>query len=228
MRAIILAAGMGTRMRPLTLTTPKSLVEVNGIPMLERQIEFLKEKGINEIIVVTGYLKEKFEYLKSMYNVTLINNDAYDKYNNLYTMNLVSEYLPGSYVLEADVYLNENFLLENPKDSLYFSAKREEFNNEWILRFDANNKVYDIEIGTSRNEYILCGVSFWSIEDGIFIKGKIKEAMKQGNYSSLYWDDIVKNNISKLNVFIKKIKATDCFEIDSLEELEDVNKYFAL
>ena len=47
---------MGTRLRPLTLTTPKSLIKVNGIPMLERQVEFLKEKGIDEIIVVTGYL----------------------------------------------------------------------------------------------------------------------------------------------------------------------------
>ena len=64
MRAILLAAGMGTRLRPLTLTTPKSLISVNGQPMLERQIEFLKEKGIDEIIVVTGYLNEKFEYLK--------------------------------------------------------------------------------------------------------------------------------------------------------------------
>ena len=64
MRAILLAAGMGTRLRPLTLTTPKSLVKVNGQPILERQIEFLKEKGINEIIIVTGYLKEKFDYLK--------------------------------------------------------------------------------------------------------------------------------------------------------------------
>ena len=64
MRAILLAAGMGTRLRPLTLDTPKSLVKVNGRPMLETQIEFLREKGISEIIVVTGYLSEKFEYLK--------------------------------------------------------------------------------------------------------------------------------------------------------------------
>ena len=53
---------LNTRLRPLTLETPKSLIEVNGKPLLERQIEFLKEKGINDIIIVTGYLNEKFEY----------------------------------------------------------------------------------------------------------------------------------------------------------------------
>ena len=61
MRAILLAAGMGTRLRPLTLDTPKSLIEVNGRPLLERQIEFLRERGVEEIIEVTGYLAEKFD-----------------------------------------------------------------------------------------------------------------------------------------------------------------------
>ena len=51
MRAILLAAGMGTRLRPLTLDTPKSLVKVNGKPMLERQIEFLHEKGDRKSVV---------------------------------------------------------------------------------------------------------------------------------------------------------------------------------
>ena len=81
MRAILLAAGMGTRLRPLTIDTPKSLISVNGKPMLETQIQFLKEKGIDDIIVVTGYLSEKFEYIKEKYGVKLIHNDKYDIYN---------------------------------------------------------------------------------------------------------------------------------------------------
>ena len=63
MQAIILAAGMGTRLRPLTLTTPKPLIHVQGEPMIERQIKFLHEKNIKDIIVVTGYLSEAFDYL---------------------------------------------------------------------------------------------------------------------------------------------------------------------
>ncbi|PLR90775.1 NTP transferase domain-containing protein [Bacillus sp. T33-2] len=224
MRAIILAAGMGTRMRPLTLNTPKSLVEVNGVPMLERQIQFLQEKGINDIIIVTGYLKEKFEYLKSKYGVMLVNNEKYDIYNNLYTMHLVKEYLPNSYVIEGDVFLNNNFLLEAPETSLYFSAKKPKFQNEWILRFDADNTVQNIEVGDGEQEFILCGVSFWSEKDGLFISQKIEDAIKSKDYIELYWDDIVKENLSKLTVHIHKINANDSYEIDSLEELQQVNE----
>ena len=56
MKGIILAAGMGTRLRPLTLNTPKSLIEIKGETLIERQIRFLREKGVEEIVVVTGYL----------------------------------------------------------------------------------------------------------------------------------------------------------------------------
>ena len=164
MRAILLAAGMGTRLRPLTLDTPKSLIEVNGRPLLERQIEFLRERGVEEIIVVTGYLAEKFDYLKDKYGVKLVNNDKYNVYNNIYTMYLVREYLENTYVVDADVYISENFLLEKPETSMYFSANKQGFKGEWKLSFDEDLKVNDIEVGDDEG-YILCGVSYWDKKD---------------------------------------------------------------
>ncbi|MEG1410448.1 MAG: sugar phosphate nucleotidyltransferase [Terrisporobacter sp.] len=224
MRAILLAAGMGTRLRPLTLDTPKSLVEVNGNKMLERQIEFLKEKGIEEIIVVTGYLKEKFEYLKEKYNVELINNDKYDVYNNIYTMYLVKNYLPGSYVIDADVYLHNNFIDSDVKDSTYFSGYKEDFKGEWIIDYNENNEVKNIYVGDNKG-YILCGVSYWSEQDGKTIVSKLEETIDKDLFKDLYWDDIVKDNLEKLNVYIRKINSDDCFEIDSIADLEKVNSY---
>ncbi|PFA18439.1 CTP--phosphocholine cytidylyltransferase [Bacillus cereus] len=228
MRAILLAAGMGTRLRPLTLTTPKSLVEVNGKPMLERQIEYLQEIGVEEIIVVTGYLAEKFDYLVDKYNVKLVHNDKYNVYNNIYTMYLVREYLQDAYVMDADVYLHRNIFIENPESSLYFSAKKEDFRNEWIIKHDENRKVYDIEIGDGDDDYILCGISYWSKEDGVHIVKKLEEVVDQEDFGELYWDNIVKDNIQDLNVHLYKIDSNDSFEIDSIEDLKKVEEKLAV
>lgn len=228
MRAILLAAGMGTRLRPLTLTTPKSLVEVNGKPMLERQIEYLQEIGVEEIIVVTGYLAEKFDYLVDKYNVKLVHNDKYNVYNNIYTMYVVREYLQDAYVMDADVYLHRNIFIENPESSLYFSAKKDDFRNEWIIKHDENRKVYDIEIGDGDDDYILCGISYWSKEDGVHIVKKLEEVVDQEDFGELYWDNIVKDNIQDLNVHLYKIDSNDSFEIDSIEDLKKVEEKLAV
>lgn len=222
MRAILLAAGMGTRLRPLTNETPKSMVKVNGVPMLEKQIQCLKEKGIHDIIVLTGYLNEKFDYLKTQYDVKLIHNDKYDVYNNIYTMYLVRDYLSDSYVIEGDVYFNRNFLDSKLNNSVYFSAKKRDFNNEWMLVFDKNNRIYDIEIGTKEEAYILCGISYWNDKDGRFIGKKVEEAVNGGDFKDLYWDNIVKDNLKNLDVYLRELKEDDSFEIDSLEDLSKV------
>lgn len=223
MRAIILAAGMGTRLRPLTIKTPKSLIKVKDKPLIERQIEYLKEKGIDEIIVVTGYLKESFEYLKEKYNVELFYNDKYDIYNNIYTMNLVKDYLGDSYVIDADIYLDRNIFKNDIKDSTYFSVCKAKFNNEWKIVFDENNNIEKIDIVEEGFGYILSGVSYWSVEDSKVIKEELERIMKTSDFSKFYWDDIVRLNIGKLNVKIDKLKEDDIFEIDSLEDLEEIN-----
>ena len=70
-RAIIMAAGKGTRMQPITLSTPKPLVKINGVPMIESVIKSLYSNGIFEIYVVVGYLKEQFGYRE----IFIISND---------------------------------------------------------------------------------------------------------------------------------------------------------
>ena len=224
MRAILLAAGMGTRLRPLTLETPKPLIKVNGESMIERQIEALKDIGVEEIIIVTGYLKEKFDFLKEKYGVKLIHNDKYNVYNNIYTMYLVKDYLRDAYVIEGDIYLNRNFLKANMEQSSYFSAPKYGYKDEWILRMDANDFVIDIEVGSEDGEHIMCGVSYWNDKDGKLIVEKLDECVKSGEFTELFWDDIVKNNISNLSIKVEKIDSNDVYEIDSLYDLDKLNK----
>ncbi|MEH7115502.1 sugar phosphate nucleotidyltransferase [Neobacillus niacini] len=224
MKAIILAAGMGTRLRPLTNDTPKSLVKVAGEPMIERQIKFLKEKGINDIIVVTGYLHEKFEYLKERYSVKLIHNDKYNLYNNIYTMYLVRDYLQDAFVTEADVFMVNNFIKTDLEHSTYFAGIKHDFEQEWILKFDENDRIYDIVI-EGGTDYIIAGVSYWTQKDGRIIKEKLEEAIDSRNYKDLYWDNIVQENLNNINLKITKVNSDDWFEVDSLEDLDQANNY---
>lgn len=225
MRAIILAAGMGTRLRPLTLTTPKPLISVKGQSIIERQIKFLNEKGINDIIVVTGYLSEKFEFLREQYGVNLIHNDKYDVYNNFYTMYLVKEYLPNAIVLEGDVYLCRNIIDETVTESTYFSARKSNFNNEWMLQVDEDNYLQKIIVGSDSNQLIMSGVSYWNQKDGELLVSFLESLISNSGFEDLFWDNLVKDNLDILSIKVQELDSNDLFEIDSVEELYQLEQF---
>ena len=97
MNAIILAAGMGTRLRPLTNDRPKCLVAVNGVPMVERQIQFLKEKGIDDVTLISGYKAESLAYLSLNTISTPYLSFRYAKDSALYPEIKVTSSIPFSF-----------------------------------------------------------------------------------------------------------------------------------
>lgn len=223
MRAIILAAGLGTRLRPMTDNTPKALIKVKDKPLVEYQIEYLKEKGIDEIIVVVGYLHEQFDYLKEKYGVKLVFNDKYAEYNNFYSLYLVKDYLADSYVINADNYLFKNMFRSDINRSTYFSVYREDCENEWFLIYGDDYKVKDI-IVDSKAGRILSGVSFWDKETAEKINKFIDFAYDSNEFMDLYWDNMVKDNISELDVYVEELEANSIYEIDSVKDYNKLEK----
>ena len=223
MRAIILAAGLGTRLRPMTDNTPKALIKVKDKPLVEYQIEYLKEKGIDEIIIVVGYLHEQFDYLKEKYNVKLVLNDKYAEYNNFYSLYLVKDYLADSYVIDADNYLFKNMFRSDINRSTYFSVYREDCENEWFLIYGDDYKVKDI-IVDSKAGRILSGVSFWDKETAEKINKFIDFAYDSNEFMDLYWDNMVKDNISELDVYVEELEANSIYEIDSVKDYNKLEK----
>lgn len=107
MKAIILAAGMASRLRPLTLTTPKSLLKVGERSLLQRSMDALIANGVTEFCIVTGYLHEMIEdFVKKQYadsiRVTFIYNRVYETTNNIYSLWLARPFAEGEEVLLLD------------------------------------------------------------------------------------------------------------------------------
>ena len=107
MKAIILAAGMASRLRPLTLTTPKSLLKVGERSLLQRSMDALIANGVKEFCVVTGYLHEMIEdFVRKQYadsiKITFIYNKVYETTNNIYSLWLARPFAEGQEVLLLD------------------------------------------------------------------------------------------------------------------------------
>ncbi|EGP66688.1 LicC protein [Streptococcus sp. oral taxon 056 str. F0418] len=155
--------------------------------------------------------------------MTLIYNDKYNIYNNFYTMFLARHYLADTYVIDADNYFNDNFLLNHLENSTYFSAYKTHFKQEWVLHTDKNQVVTDITIEDGEGS-ILCGVSYWNTEDGQLLQQAIEKRFEKGNYGEIYWDNIVLEQLSKLKIIRQDIPANAVYEIDSLEDLQYLYK----
>ena len=107
-RAVILAAGTGMRMAPINIEVSKGMLEVKGEVLIERTIRQLQEKGIRNIVIVVGFMKEQYEYLIDRYRVELIVNPQYVRRNNLYSLYLAREYLENSYIIPCDIWCEKN------------------------------------------------------------------------------------------------------------------------
>lgn len=224
MNAIILAAGMGTRLRPLTNDIPKCLVPVLGTPFIERQIQFLHESSVTDITLVSGYKADKLDYLKDKYHVDIIHNDKYDVYNNIYSLYLVRHLFSDSFIIEGDVYMNSNCFPPSINASTYFSKHKENYENEWELVVDGD-RLTQIVIG-SGSGYIMSGISYWTAADAKKITSEIERLVAEEDFKDLFWDNAVLNIHPTLDVYVKGVE--DIYEIDTVAELKELEKSWLL
>ena len=159
--AIIMAAGMSSRFAPLSLETPKALLNVKDEIMIERQIGQLREAGIDEIVIVVGYLKEKFEYLKEKYHVILVENPYYKQMNNFSTLYVAREYLKNTWICSADNYFTENVFMEESENAFYASEYEDGATKEWCIKTDDTGKIVDVQIG-GENAWVMKGHVFFN------------------------------------------------------------------
>ena len=229
--AILMASGLGSRMRPLTNTTPKPLIKVNNTPMIETVINALEMARVEHIFVVVGYLGEQFNYLTNKYtNVSIINNTDYETVNNISSIYYAREEMKKSdvYICEADLYISDADILQciDKSKSGYCGIMVEGHSDDWV--FEQNSDGIITRVGKVGDDcFNMCGLSYFNKEQALLIANEIERIYgNKGQYEDLFWDDVVNSIINKLNLTVFPVDANQIVEIDTVEELEAINKRF--
>ena len=225
--AIIMAAGLGTRMRPLTYETPKPLIPVHGKPMIESIIDGLHQNDINDITIVVGYLGEKFGYLSDKYQgIKLIENPYYNRYNNISSLYVARNELKNTIILDGDQLIpNTKILNRDFQYSGYAGSRVDGWTDEWIMHVDNNNVILSCDREGNDHGWRLYSLSKWTAKDSAMLKKYLVQGFSNGEYRDLYWDDIAMfEYFDKFTLTMMPINKGDIIEIDSVAQLKKINQ----
>ncbi|MBD5261941.1 MAG: phosphotransferase [Bacteroides sp.] len=220
--AIILAAGKSNRFAPFTYERPKGLFRVRNEVLIERQIRQLIEAGINEIIVVVGYMKEKFFYLEEMFSeVKLIINNNFGVKGNLYSLYVSRQYLKDTFLLYADYYYPQNPFLEkniSENQSYHSCVYRDgKFNGFSVKLSDADVITY-VDLG-GKNQYAMSGHAYFNEGFSTRLVELLDKEINDFRVSSLFWEEFYERHIADLTLFAKIYRKEDILEFNTIEDL---------
>lgn len=218
-RAIIMAAGIGKRMLPLTNVTPKPLVKVNGVRMIDTVVDGLRTNGITEIYVVVGHLKEQFYEWGKEKDVCIIENPFFDTCNNISSLYVAREHLGDCIILDGDqIIYNPDILTPEFTLSGYNAVWCDGETNEWLMDVDDKVVISCSRTGGSHG-WQLYSISRWTAEDGRKLKSHLEYEFESGN-RQIYWDDVAMFcHFKEYKLGIREMKSSDIIEIDDLDEL---------
>ena len=225
-RAIFIAAGFGSRLVPITLNTPKPLVRVNGTRMIDTLLDAVIAAGIEEIIIVRGYLGEQFDQLLYKYPmIKFMENPLYNEANNISSALIARHLLQNAYVLEADLFLsNPNLITKYQYTSNYLGVPTD-FTDDWC--FETKNKVITkVKVGGNDCHHMF-GISYWTEEAGAKLYEDIKKVYEMPGGKERYWDQVpLEYCLSNHTVEVRECTFDDIVEIDSFADLKKIDPIY--
>jgi len=225
-RAVFIAAGFGSRMVPITLNTPKPLVRVKGVRIIDTLLDAVCAAGIEEIIIVRGYLGEQFDQLKYKYpKIQFLENPLYNEANNISSMMCARYLLQNAYVLESDLLLNNPNLVGKYQYSSNYLGVPTDRTDDWC--FETRNGIISrVRVG-GRNCHHMFGISYWSQSDGAKLAGHIKQVYEMPGGKERYWDQVpLEYFIKNYSVEVRECTFDDIIEIDTFNELKKLDETY--
>ena len=222
-RAVFIAAGFGSRMVPVTLSTPKPLVKVHGKRLIDGLLDACLNAGIEEIYIVRGYLGDRFDELLTEYPmIRFIDNPLYDKANNVSSALMAKDLLSRSYVLEADLLLSNPYIITKYHYRSDFLAIKKEKTDDWC--FEVEDGIITKEKVGGTDTWQMVGISYWNAEDGLKLSEDIKKAYDLPGGKDLYWEQVpLKVFKNRYKVAVRECRDEDIVEIDTFDELKQID-----
>ncbi|MEH2946034.1 sugar phosphate nucleotidyltransferase [Sporofaciens sp. JLR.KK001] len=227
-RAIFIAAGFGKRLIPITLNTPKPLVRVHGIRIIDRLIDACLSAGINEIYIVRGYLGELFDQLSYKYPmIKFLENPVYNEANNI-SSSLVARYLlSNAYVFEADLLINNPKIIKKYHYSSDFLAIKKDKSDDWCFKVKDGIIIEEKVGGEGDDIWQMVGISYWDENDGKKLSQDIADIYKSPGGKEKYWEQVPlvyrKENYA---VEVMECFDEDIVEIDTFDELKAIDEVY--
>ncbi len=225
-KAIFMAAGFGSRMVPVTLNTPKPLIMVHGKKIIETLLDAVLEAGINEIIIVRGYLSEQFDVLLKKYPmIQFIENPIYNEANNISSAYLIRNQLANAYVLESDLVLYNKEIIRKYEYSSNYTGMKVDVTDDWCFE-TKKDIITKVKVG-GKDVHHMFGISYWSKEDAEQMSDDIDKVFHSPGGKERYWDEVpLKDCIDHYAIRIRPVNKGDVVEIDTFNELKQIDPIY--
>ena len=227
-RAIFIAAGFGSRLAPITFNTPKPLVRVHGVRIIDRLIDACLEAGINEIYIVRGYLAEQFDQLLYKYPmIRFLENPAFNEANNI-SSSLVARYmLSNAYVFEADLLISNPKIIKKYHYTSNFLGIKKDRSDDWCFRVRDGVIIEEKVGGEGDDIWQMVGISYWNENDGHRLSADIPDVYVSPGGKERYWEQVpLVYRKEHYAVQIRDCYDSDIVEIDTFKELKAIDRTY--
>ena len=227
-RAVFIAAGFGTRLVPITFNTPKPLVRVHGVRIIDRLIDACLQAGINEIIIVRGYLGELFDQLLYKYPmIRFLENPVYNEANNISSALVARYMLSNAYVFEADLLISNPQIIKKYHYTSDFLAIKKNRSDDWCFRVKDGIIQEETVGGVGDDIWQMVGISYWNERDGHKLSQDIADVYASPGGKERYWEQVpLVYRKDHYTVEVKECYEEDIVEIDTYKELKAIDKTY--